>query len=149
MKLSDFRSRLMHAENFTLLLPNGDTIPSHFHITEAGLETKHFIDCGKTIHEKKRAVFQVWVAHDVWHRLNPKTAAGIIDKSHRIFKGEDPEVVIEYQQETISRFGVEFTEGRFHLVPLQTECLAMDQCAVPGKSANQVLEACCEPGACC
>jgi hypothetical protein len=149
MKLSEFRTRLSRARNFTLLLPGGRAVPSHFHITEAGLETKHFIDCGKTIHVKKRAVFQVWVANDVWHRLKPETAAGIIDKSHHIFAGEDPDVVIEYQQDTISRFGLNFEEGHFQLIPLQTECLAQDQCAAPKVSAVKQTEAYCEPGGGC
>lgn len=43
--------------------------PAHFHITEMGLVTKNFIDCGNTIREEKLITFQVWYAGDLEHRL--------------------------------------------------------------------------------
>jgi len=29
-------------------LPEGTYLPAHFHMTEVGLVTKHFVDCGGT-----------------------------------------------------------------------------------------------------
>ena len=51
MKLSQFISLLDTAKEFTIQLPNGTFVPPHFHITEMGLLTKHFIDCGNVVRE--------------------------------------------------------------------------------------------------
>jgi hypothetical protein len=130
MKLSEFKNHLSNVSTLNLILPNGQPVPSHFHITEAGLVTKHFIDCGKTIHLKKTAVFQVWTARDVWHRLKPATLIGIINKSDKVFRGEDPEVEIEYQMETIGKFGLSYKDGDFILTAKQTDCLARERCEI-------------------
>lgn len=157
MKLSEFKSHLSEISELNLFLPDGQPVPSHFHITEAGFVTKHFIDCGKTIHLKKTAVFQVWSAEDVWHRLKPEALISIINKSDKVFRGEDPEVEIEYQMETIGKFGLEYKAGDFILTVKQTDCLAKNRCEVlPGISnpsgigENQKDFAVCKPvSGCC
>ncbi len=65
------------------------------------------------------------------------------------FVREDPEVVIEFQQETISRYGLEFKNGCFHMVPLQTECLALDACTTTRYFTAKPASGCCTPGVCC
>jgi hypothetical protein len=45
MKLSEIK-KLDTLENVTFQLPDGTTVPEHFHVTEVGLITKNFIDCG-------------------------------------------------------------------------------------------------------
>lgn len=150
MNLSEFKDYLNDLDELNLLQHDGTPVPSHFHITEAGLLTKHFVDCGKTIHLKKSAVFQVWSAEDVWHRLKPETVVDIIDKSHKVFQGEDPEVEIEYQMETIGKFGLDFDGNNFLLVPKETECLAKERCGIDsayGKLSETA--AACVPGAGC
>lgn len=136
MKLSEFKTYLSGVSKLNFLLPDGQPVPSHFHITEAGLVTKHFIDCGKTIHLKKTAVFQVWTARDVWHRLKPATLIGIINKSDKVFRGEDPEVEIEYQMETIGKFGLSYKDGDFILTAKQTDCLAKERCEILPEAAG-------------
>ena len=46
MRLSEFKNSLVKQELLTFKLPNGTKIPSHFHVTEVGLITREFIDCG-------------------------------------------------------------------------------------------------------
>ena len=150
MKLSEFRNHLDNLDDLSFTLTDGSMVPSHFHITEAGLLTKHFIDCGKTIHKKKTAVFQLWTAEDYNHRLKPATVASIIDKSHKVFNGEDPEVEIEYQMETIGKFGLEFSNGQFNLTPTYTDCLARERCEVaPVAAGAEETAGCCVPGGGC
>lgn len=152
MKLSEFKSHLSEVEELNLVQHDGTPVPSHFHITETGLLTKHFIDCGKTIHLKKSAVFQVWSAGDVWHHLKPETVISIINKSHRVFQGEDPEVEIEYQMETVGKFGLEFDGSNFVLTPKQTECLAQEACSLESaldEAVGSQTSVCCEPGGGC
>ncbi len=50
-------------------LENGTFVPEHFHVTEVGVVTKHFIDCGGTMRNEKVANFQLWDANDFEHRL--------------------------------------------------------------------------------
>lgn len=150
MKLSDFRQHLDTISELNFILPDGTEVPCHFHITEAGLLTKHFIDCGKTIHLKKTAVFQLWTADDTGHRLKPSTVGGIIDESYKVFAGEDPEVEIEYQMDTIGKFGLEFQNGRFALTPTYTDCLAKERCeVVPVTALAEEATGCCTPGGGC
>ena len=49
MKLSELKNKLSTVSNLTFVQPNGVFVPRHFHITEIGLVTKHFIDCGGTV----------------------------------------------------------------------------------------------------
>jgi len=51
MKLSEFKHLLSNLETLHFRLENGHQVPVHFHVTEVGMITKKFIDCGgnKTI----------------------------------------------------------------------------------------------------
>jgi hypothetical protein len=49
MKISELKARLNDVDTLVFELPNGTTVPAHFHVTEVGLVTKHFIDCGGTV----------------------------------------------------------------------------------------------------
>jgi hypothetical protein len=46
MTLSEIKENLKQLEELQFLLPNGDSVPPHFHVTEIGKITKQFIDCG-------------------------------------------------------------------------------------------------------
>lgn len=52
MILSQVTDALQKLETIGFQLPNGELVPNHFHVTEVGKITKHFIDCGG--HHKKR-----------------------------------------------------------------------------------------------
>jgi hypothetical protein len=41
-------------------------VPEHFHVTEVGVVTKDFIDCGGTVRHEKVANFQLWDANDLY-----------------------------------------------------------------------------------
>lgn len=131
MKISNFKQTLDNATDINFLLPNGSSVPSHFHVTEVGLTTKHFIDCGGTIRTEKAINFQVWVADDYDHRLTPSKLKKIIEIAQPLFENEDLEIEVEYQTETISRFGLDWDGKHFLLVPKKTNCLAKDQCGIP------------------
>ena len=78
MNLSSLKKFLETANHLTIQLPNGSLVPAHFHITEIGLLSKHFIDCGGTVREEKVATLQLWTADDVEHRLSPTKLHSII-----------------------------------------------------------------------
>ena len=56
-----------------LMLPSGEFVPDHFHVTEIGCVQKHFIDCGGTPRRSGSCLLQVWTAHDLDHRLSAST----------------------------------------------------------------------------
>lgn len=156
MKLSEFKNRLEQVENFTIQLPNGTMIPAHFHITEMGLLTKNFIDCGNTIREEKLITFQVWFAGDFEHRLAPSKVFKIIEASKNLIGDQDLELEVEYQTEyTIGKFGLDFNETKFILTPKETTCLANDHCGIPAdKMKVKIGEwkekvSCCAPSSGC
>ena len=155
MKLSQFRNHLDTVSQLNFVQPNGTYVPKHFHITEAGLTTKHFIDCGGTVRTDKTINFQVWVAQDTTHRLEPNKLQKIISLSEKLFGNEDLEIEVEYQTETIGRYGLDIDGENFLLTAKETDCLAKDNCGV--SEAKQKLElaelqtekSCCTPGGGC
>lgn len=54
MKLSKIKELLPTLQNVEFQLENGAFVPEYFHVTEIGIVTKHFIDCGEQSEMKKR-----------------------------------------------------------------------------------------------
>ena len=131
MKLSDVKKSLSTASSVNFQLPDGSFVPEHFHVTEIGLVTKHFIDCGGTVRTEKMTSFQLWEANDFDHRLKPKKLLDIIALSEKILLLEDLEIEVEYQGDTIGKYGLDFNGKDFVLVSTQTNCLAKDKCGIP------------------
>jgi hypothetical protein len=154
MKLSELKNALSVVNKLNFKLPNGKTIPAHFHITEVGLSSKHFMDCGNQIHVDKWANLQIWVATDLEHRLKPSALLKIIESSKRILGEDDLEVEVEYQTDTIGKYGLDLDEENFVLVAKSTDCLAQAVCGTP-KIKQKMVElvtmssGCCTPGGGC
>ncbi len=156
MKLSELKNHLSKLDSVNIIQPNGDHVPPHFHITEVGLTTKHFIDCGGDIHTDNYANIQIWVADDVEHRLKPSKLSHIIDLSDKVLQGNDYEIEVEYQTDTIGIYGLTIDGGNFKLVPKYTDCLAKVKCNLPQPKQKLQLvdltannESCCTPGGGC
>jgi len=155
MKLSEIKKALTEAGEINFVLPNGDQVPSHFHVTEIGNIKKHFIDCGGTIRTESTINFQLFTANDYDHRLSASKLNSIIGLSEKHLKLEDGEIEVEYQGETIGKYGLEYIEGNFHLIPTQTDCLAKDECGIPSQkqkvelSAVGAQDSSCSPGSGC
>ena len=131
MKLSEIKRELSTLENVAFLLPNGNNVPEHFHVTEVGLVTKNFIDCGGKVRKETVVNFQLWDANDVDHRLKPNKLLAIIALSEKILGIEDYEIEVEYQTETIGKYSLGFNGQDLMLINKQTACLAEDQCGIP------------------
>ena len=155
MKLSEVKTILETLETLTFKLPNGELVPRHFHVTEIGKISKHFIDCGGTVRAENVISFQLWNANDYDHRLHPEKLVHIIDLSIDKLQLEDHEVEVEYQGDTIGKFGLDFDGESFLLITKQTDCLAKDNCGIPTEKLKVKLselqnEPCCSPdGNCC
>lgn len=160
MKLSAFKNHLSTLTSLNFQLPDGKEVPPHFHITEAGMITKHFVDCGGTVRMEKSANFQLYVASDIEHRLSPQKMLGILAKSDRLFENDDLEIEVEFQSGTIGKYGLDFEAGEFVLTPTYTDCLAKDHCGIPQEKRRlkmselqpvelEVAGGCCTPGSGC
>ena len=154
MKLSDIKKHLSTAEAVNFQLENGTSVPEHFHVTEVGIVTKHFIDCGGTIRNEKVANFQLWDANDFEHRLKPQKLLNIIGLSEKVLGMEDLEIEVEYQTETIGKYDLDFNGKDFVLVSKKTACLASDACGIPQEKMKLNLskvttQNSCKPGSGC
>ena len=153
MKLSNVKEILPTLDNVEFRVENGTFIPEHFHVTEIGIVTKHFIDCGGTIRNEKVVNFQLWNANDLEHRLKPTKLLNIIKLSEEKLGIEDAEIEVEYQSNTIGKYDLDFNGKHFVLKNKQTACLASDACGVPAEKQkvqlSQLNNACCIPNSGC
>ncbi len=137
MNVGEFQSLLAKHPNAALhlMLPDGDFVPAHFHVTEVGRVQKDFIDCGGTTRSATSCLLQVWVAKDTDHRLAAGKLAGILQMAAPLLKSDALPVEVEYENGSVSQFpvgGAEVTPAGllFHLGTKHTDCLAPDKCGV-------------------
>jgi len=155
MTLSEIKNDLKNLEGVNFLLPDGKYVPENFHVTEVGMVTKHFIDCGGTERFEKAANFQLWDAQDYDHRLKPGKLMKIIELSQTKLGLEDLEIEVEYQSDTIGKYGLDFNGKDFLLIPKTTACLASEVCGIPEpkkqteESINSKNQNQCTPGGGC
>ncbi len=153
MTIEQIKTHLSTAETIAFELPDGTLVPNHFHVTEVGKVTKDFIDCGGTIRHDKVANFQLWEANDYDHRLHPEKLIHIIELSQKKLGIGDLDIEVEYQGDTIGKYGVDFNGQHFILTSKKTDCLAKENCGVPEASTMVDLSSqtsnCCEPGSSC
>lgn len=131
MKLSEIKSILPTLENVEFQLENGTFVPEHFHVTEVGVVIKNFIDCGGVIRKEEKVNFQLWNADDYEHRLKPGKLLHIITLSEEKLGMGDFEIEVEYQNNTIGKYDLEFNGNNFVLKNKLTACLAEDACGIP------------------
>lgn len=140
MKLSEVKQILKSSTEVCFELPNGTIIPNHFHVTEVGVISKHFIDCGGNVRKENVVNFQLWEAGDYDHRLAPQKFMKIIELSEKTLEiAEDLEIEVEYQQNTIGKFGLDFNGKNFLLTNKLTACLAQDSCGIPAEKQKLSL----------
>ena len=155
MKLSELKNHLNKLTSLNFVLPNGTFVPAHYHITEAGLVSKHFIDCGGTVRTEKTINLQLWTSKDTDHRLEPNKLIKILALSEKVLGNEDLDIEVEYQTDTVGKYGLSFQGENFVLTAKHTDCLAKDNCGVPQEKTQWQIagsdsqSACCSPGGGC
>ena len=155
MNLSEIKSALSQVDEVIFTQPDGTRVPAHFHVTEVGTIEKHFIDCGGTERKESVVNFQLFTATDYDHRLSAQKLRSIIELSEQKLGMKNLPIEVEYQGDTIGKYGLEFDNGVFMLTSTQTDCLAKDKCGIPEQkprvrlSTLQVKENACTPGSGC
>jgi len=125
-----------------IMLPSGEFVPDHFHVTEVGRVQKSFIDCGGTRRESVSCLLQTWTAHDVEHRLVAGRLSKILKLAEEVLGSEELPLEVEYGAEVASQYvvaDVEVTPNGllFVLAGKRTDCLAPDQCGVGECTPNR------------
>jgi hypothetical protein len=134
-----------------LVLPDRTTIPTHFHITEAGHLRKNFIDCGGTRRSVSSCVLQAWVAaNDEDHALSAGKLGSILKLAGKILPSDDLQVEVEFEAPYVSQFPIESADASddavvFRLTTKHTDCLAKEQCGLEssGSSCCSTQSGCC------
>lgn len=133
MKLSEFKNIISSIETISFELEDKEIVPEHFHITEIGIVSKIFIDCGGKLRNEKIINFQLWHANDFDHRLSKEKVNDIISIAEKELPIEDLEIEVEYQKSTIGKYNLGFNGHRFILKTKTTACLAEDNCGIPAE----------------
>lgn len=131
MTINEVISILKDSKEIAFQLPDGNLVPAHFHVTEVGKVAKDFIDCGGKRRLEEKVNFQLWEENDYDHRLHPEKLIHIIELSQKTLGFGDLEIEVEYQGETIGKYGLDYNGNSFLLTSTKTACLAKDNCGIP------------------
>ena len=108
MKLRDLQKALeQHPSTFPrFVLPDGDSIPAHAHVTEVGHVVRHFIDCGGITGKEEKVFLQTHVGDDTDHRLRANRFAEILRLGNRVLPSADLHVDVEYDCCVVAQYPV-------------------------------------------
>src|SRR5947207_10176355 len=108
MKLSHLRALFeKYPATFPrFVLPDGDYIPGHAHVTEVAHVAKNFIDCGGVIGKSETVVLQTHVGQDTEHRLRSDRLAKILQLGERALPHDQLEVEVEYDCCVVAQYPI-------------------------------------------
>ena len=157
MKLHELKAILRsHPEKLPrFVLPDGNFVAPHYHITEVGHVARRFIDCGGQMHETTdTCLLQTYVANDVEHRLTAERFGKILDLGKAFLPGDDLDVEVEYDCCVISQYPIAAAQIQgetldFHLRRKHTDCLAKKACGIDESSCGCEASTGSSATACC
>jgi len=131
------------------VLPDGDYIPSHAHVTEVGHVVRNFIDCGGLTGKEEKVVLQTHVGNDTDHRLGSDRFAKILQLGNRVIPSADLDVEVEYDCCVVAQYPIaEATPDGEHLNLIlqrgRTQCRARER-----REATATTACCVASVACC
>jgi hypothetical protein len=135
MKIAKLKNELKKYPdaNVRFILPNGDSVPAHAHVTEVARIDKRFIDCGGTLRNDSLCRLQTWFSDDTDHRLTAGKLAKILEKAGPILQSDDLDVDVEHELGYITQFPLDSIDPSpneiiLRLAERHTACLALDKC---------------------
>jgi len=153
MNLAQFQQALETIDTLKFVLPSGEQVPAHFHITEVGQVDRLFLDCGGKLRRESVVNFQLYTAEDFDHRLAVSKLQDIVKRSiDQLGLNPNLEIRVEHQGATIEVYGLTLKNSILHLTALKTDCLAKDKCGieqVAEKPKVQLTATACTPGSGC
>ena len=151
MRLHDLQDAL-EANPKTLprfVLPNGDYVPQHAHVTEVGHVVRNFIDCGGLTGKEEKVVLQTHIGNDTDHRLRSDRFAKILRLGNRVIPSADLDVDVEYDCCVVAQYPIAQAtpEGNHLNLILQR---GRTQCRARERREGETTTACCVASvACC
>jgi len=138
MKVAELKNELnkFPERNVRFILPTGESVPAHAHVTEVARIDKRFLDCGGTLRNDSFCRLQTWFSDDLAHRLTSGKLAKILDKAGPILQSDELDVDIEHEVGCITQFPLDCVEMQpneviLRLAERHTACLALDKCKPP------------------
>jgi hypothetical protein len=136
-------------KSIRFVLPNGNSIPRHAHLTEVSHVVKRFIDCGGVIGHEEKVVLQTHVDGDTDHRLSADRFAKILRLGSEVIPDSNLDVDIEYDCCVVSQYPIAEAkvDGRdldLILQPGRTQCRARER-----RDAEATPHCCNNVVACC
>jgi hypothetical protein len=131
------------------VLPDGDYIPAHAHVTEIGHVVRNFIDCGGLTGKEEKAVLQTHVGNDTDHRLRSDRFAKILRLGNRVIPSADLNVDVEYDCCVVAQYPIaEARPDGDHLNLIlrrgRTQCRARER-----RERETATDCCATSAACC
>ena len=151
MTLRNLRQTLArHPSAFPrFVLPDGDYIPAHAHVTEVGHVVRNFIDCGGMIGKEQKIVLQTHVGDDREHRLRSDRFAKILQLGNRVIPSADLDVDVEYDCCVVAQYPIAAARLQDEYLDLilqrgRTRCRARERRKADlGDSCCAAAPACC------
>jgi hypothetical protein len=150
MTLYELRAVLLkHPATFPrFVLPDGDAIPAHAHVTEVGHAIKNFIDCGGVTGKTEVVSLLTHVGDDTEHRLTSERFARILELGNRVLPHDRLNVEVEYDCCVVAQYPVAGARQvgehlDLLLAKKRTQCLARERAKVRPASAWCGVETCC------
>ena len=130
------------------ILPNGDYIPQHAHVTEVGHVVRNFIDCGGLPGKEEKVVLQTHVGDDIDHRLRSDRFAQILRLGNRVIPSADFDVDVEYDCCVVAQYPIaEATADGGHLNLILRR--GRTQCRARERREGGTADGCCVTSATC
>jgi hypothetical protein len=150
MKLHELVAALKESPaTFTrFVLPDGNYIPAHVHVTEVGHVVKNSIDCGGATGRSESALLQTHVGNDSDHRLKSDRFAKILQLGNRVLPEGEFDVEVEYDCCVVAQYPiVEAKRKGEHLELIlenkRTQCLARERAKAEAGSSCRASARCC------
>jgi Family of unknown function (DUF6428) len=130
------------------VLPDGDFIPAHAHVTEVGHVAKKFIDCGGLLGSRDSVVLQAHVGKDSEHRLSSDRFGKILALGERVVPSDELDVEVEYDCCVVAQYRIAEARAAGEQLDLilarkQTQCLAVE------RRRTEATDSCCASTSCC
>ena len=130
------------------VLPDGDYIPAHVHVTEVGHVVRNFIDCGGLIGSEEKIVLQTHVGSDTDHRLRSDRFAKILRLGNRVIPSANLDVDVEYDCCVVAQYPIaEVKADGEHLNLILHR--SRTQCRARERRDSETAPCCATPAACC
>jgi Family of unknown function (DUF6428) len=130
------------------VLPNGDFVPPHAHVTEVGHVVRNFIDCGGLIGKEEKVVLQTHVGGDTDHRLQSDRFAKILRLGKGLIPNADLDVDVEYDCCIVAQYPIAEAQPRGQYLDLILQ-RGRTQCRARERRETETADGCCATSTSC